>query len=74
MKNMFMKDTEDVLMTSMYIDFCLESNERMVDLDKFFAGKIKKQICKGKEIAMHDEYRWQLITDATLRFSYRKTV
>ena len=50
-------------MTSMYIDFCLESNERMVDLDKFFAGKIKKQICKGKEIAVHDEYRWQLITD-----------
>ena len=47
MKNMFMKDTEDVLMTSMYIDFCLESNERMVDLDKFFAGKIKKQICTG---------------------------
>lgn len=52
-------------MTSMYIDFCLESNKRIVNLDKFFAGKIKKkekQICIGEK-AVHDEYRWQLITN-----------
>ena len=53
-------------MTTMYIDFSLESKERGINLDEYFVGKItkiEKGMPFGKKGTVADTYEWQLITN-----------
>lgn len=52
-------------MTLMYIDFCLESNIRQINLDNFFIGdirKVEKGEPIGKKTRISEKYEWRLIT------------
>ena len=52
-------------MTSMYIDFSLESSVGQICLDEFFDGdirKIKKGEPIGKNARIAEKYEWQLTT------------